>query len=278
MDTLLITENDRKVRDHLRKLREQGLPAHHPGGGGRIRHPLRVDVIQTPAGDPAQLGAMLAGSAAQIVRGVLTFADGVLTRATSDIGQFRVIFMFHQTSANVVRALNDAFQQLDGHPTWERLAVKHTRHLRVKRVWLMSCESATDLALPPNPSAALQQYAAQAGRMRSLAAAAFRTRQTPPPPTPMAFYHPFVHTLSTGDPVTGGIVLDPANVTFRRLPGHFDANGGWVWDPTPAGQSDDAFHQGQPAGGTLYTHEDGRLIESTPIPAGGGLAPLTPEP
>lgn len=266
MHTLVIAQNDRKFLDPLARYRQQDW-VEPTVNGRRLRYRLEIEEI-----DPdRRTGGALASSGPRTVRQIVSFADGLLASQNDDVVSFSVVFMFHQTSQATVRRIGRALLLLRSDPEWRALPFKHTKHLRVHQVVLLSCESATDLVAPNPVPPALQEYVEQARSMREAADRAFTTPQAPPPNTPPTWYRPLVATFSTGNAETGGVVMNPFATEFRALPGRFGPGGSWQWDPTPAGQAQEAFRCGTPVPGRMYVHQAGALVQEVPFPAGTSI-------
>lgn len=263
MHAIIIHQNDRRVRDLLRKAKQQG------GGsvtvnGRRLTHTLQVEELGSGTLAGKFTGGLLLGSAPRIARAIVGFADKVMTNTAEDVVAIQVIYMFHQSSGKAVRTIMRSMRRVRSDPDWQRLPFKHNKHLSVSAVVLLSCESATDKVAPNPVPPHLQRFVTQARLMRSVAGRSFQTPRSPPPITPPGIYDPQVITFSTGNAETGGVVLNPFNVQFRELAGHFDANGGWVWD-------DPNNHSGVPTSGTMYSDFVGSGSSSTTdVPSGQG--------
>lgn len=226
--------------------------------------------------------AVYIGSAARMVRAIVRFADTELRNQLEDRVTLRVVFMFHQTHLKTVKVILRAMRQLPNEPRWRALPFVHVKHLQVTPVVLLSCESGMDKTFQPGPDPptrreqALRRYALQARAMRVAIGAGLLTPMAPPPGQPPRYYDPEVITFSTGDSDTGGIVLDPFQARFKRLPGRFREDGSWSYDPTPPGQDQDAFRAGEDTAGTAYSdfvHQGSS--DSNDVPEGAAM-PIIP--
>ncbi|MGQ0648150.1 MAG: hypothetical protein ACT4P7_11305 [Gemmatimonadaceae bacterium] len=276
MHTLIIMQNDAKVRRLLP--REDNIEFGIPGSP--IRYRLQIFAPDTPAataalgGTGGALGATFLDSANRIKRKIIAFADSISNPPiTVDVVEFQVIFLFHQTSRGTARAITRGLNLLDADPQWRNLPERKRIGIRVRRSWLLSCESGTDQAVADTPNIdpalarKLQQWVQQARDMRIAAAVAFTTEQKPPPSDPKRYWVPFIYTFSTGDPVTGGITLDPQRVGFRVTPYTIDDNGNFQKIPKPAGstQSDDQYEAGTPTVGKVYKYEGQTKVDEKSI-------------
>jgi hypothetical protein len=263
MHTLIIAQNAQDIRgvDRLRvpHIEEVRL------GKKKLRYRLAI-LHLSPSSVKKTYGGFLLGSAAQIVRSITLFADALAFSWPDDIVEFQVIFIYHQTSQKVIRKIERALRGLPTYRLWRQIPFKRIKHIRVPCVWMLSCESATDQV---TQDARILRYIGQASLLRSLAQEAFITPQAPPPTKPPSVYHPTVVTFSTGDPVTGGLVLNPEKVKFKELPyrlvqkGYYGKTGFPKWDlelipyDKNSGMTKEQWKEGKPVKGTLYKHKKG---------------------
>jgi len=264
MNTIIIAQNEPKIKKTLAQYREPGLRDIRVGGK-RLKRKLRIEYT------PEILGGISLGSPDKIVAAIVQFADQLATVVQEDRIEFQVIFIFHQTTKRTAERIILALADLNKNKGWRNLPYKHTKHIRVPQVVLLSCESATD-EVNKNPyEPRLLKYDTQAYVMRMLADRAFKTPMAPPPQTPPGVYAPAVITFSTGNPVTGGLVLDPFRIAFRKLHYHLDKNGNFVEDPRPPGVSEEEWHKGDPSGGTVHVYHNGKLSGKKRVKKGKSL-------
>ncbi len=273
MSTLVISQNDKKIRGSLIPYRMPGWTRFLDDHKLRYKFDLNIELLRSPSGE--KVFGVYISSAAQIVRMIIAFADGQLSAQQDDLVTIRIVSMFHQTSNGTVKKILRALSQLPRNREWRRLPFKHNKHLKIDPVVLLSCESATDRSFQtgPNPPSrrelAKRRYSTQASVMRTKAGQAFVTPMAPPPTDPQGWYDPSIITFTTGNVDTGGIELNPFVCRFRSLPGAFRDNGSWTYDPTPAGQGDEQFRQGTPTGGTVHVDHVNQDSSSTQtIPSG----------
>lgn len=272
MHTLLLSQNDAKIRgSHPVLGREQELTFQFPGSPQRYQ--LKVHLIGSPAataalgGAAGALGAAYLSSANRIQRTIVEFARAISQPpVTSDVVAFQIIFLFHQTSADTARAITKALITLPQDTQWKDLPVRQRVAIRVQRAWMLSCESATDQV---NHDPGMQRYIRQSLDMRLAAATGLTTEKTPPPTNPPEYWLPFVYTFSTGDAFSGGLVVDPHRVSFRKLPYEANPAGGFRHIPKPAGdpRSDAEYEMGEPTSGKVYKYEGSQLVEERILPA-----------
>ncbi|MSO89388.1 MAG: hypothetical protein EXQ89_05425 [Rhodospirillaceae bacterium] len=287
MHTLIVLQNDKKVKQRLpREGRlEFGI------AGSPITYKLQVHTAGTPAaitalgGLSGALGAAYLDSANRMRRTIVAFADWISQPPhTVDVVEFQVIFIFHQMTGGTAKDITRALGTLDGDADWRNLPDRNHVGIRVRRCWLLSCESGTDQAAADDPNLAgnpalmrsLRRWIDQAQSMR-LAAAAFTTEQKPPPANPKQYWLPFIYTFSSGDPVTGSTVLFPERVSFRRLPYTITPNGDFEKIPKPAGgtQTDEEYENGTSTAGKIYKYEGATKVDERIVPANAEANVLT---
>ena len=264
MNTIIISQNDKKVRKNknLKRTAERDIKI----DGKPISYRLKVEF--TPPDDPQKIGGMLAGSPNRIKNSILKFADDLAKNDTThDLIEFQVVFIYHQTHKKTVRRIFKAMDLLSKDRNWTGLPKKYNKAIHVKSVWLLSCESGankttTDEMKNGNPG--YKFYADQANHMIAIADKAFTTVFL------QRNFKPSVRTFSTGNPETGGTTLDPWDVKFKELPGHFTPNGGWEYEPTPQGENEEVFHGGTTTSGKVFAYDNGTTTP-TNIPANGAL-------
>jgi hypothetical protein len=248
MDTIIIAENDSEIKG-VPAIREPGM--HEIKVNGE-RPKYTLGVAYTPPNDPVGewFGAILEASPGQISEAIIMFAGALADTKPDDLIEFQIIFVFHQTSSDVVARIMEAMRMVQQDQRWQTVNLHFNKHVKVARVWLMSCESGGDYFFVP---ALLRRYAAQAADMRNLAMRAFVKDATPPPNTPPTKYYPQVITLSTGNIVDGLTVLNPERVEFRKGNWYVLPNGEYWQPPPPPGVSEEDWHFGQPSGGYIMS-------------------------
>jgi len=184
------------------------------------------------------------------------------------LAEMRVEFIFHQTSQAAVRSIMGALQLLTP-DALDGLAQSFGKDLHVRDVVLFSCESATDKTAPVPTPAALLPWVNQARAMRQACFKAFSIRRV----NGGGEFQPDVITFSTGNAVTGGIVLDPWNASFVSLRGHFNANGGWDYELDANGQPDKTA---TPTNGTVYYDRPDGSSATKALGLGEKLPPMLP--
>lgn len=274
MNTLIIMQNAQDIRG-IKRLRVPHIEDIRLGKK-KLRYKLAIlHLSQHPV--KKTYGGLLLGSAARIVRSITLFADALASWWPDDMVEFQVIFIYHQTSRKVIRKIEKALRWLPGYQPWQQIPFRRVKHIRVSCVWMLSCESAADQV---TQDARLFRYIAEASVLRSRAQKAFITPQAPPPTNPPSVYHPIVVTFSTGDPVTGGLVLDPEAVQFLKLryqlvqKGYYGKTGTPKWDIEPipynknSGMTKEEWKKGGPVKGTLYKHKKGEPTRKEVIDKG----------
>ena len=262
MHTLIILENDYKIRGADPALgREQNFEY---GLGGRVRYRLGIShVHHPPAGlDAFKFGKAYLASAQRIRRTIIDFADAISGPPPPpvDVVEFQLILIFHQTSQRIARTITRALEGLPQNQRWLNLPYQKIKAIRIRRVWLVSCESGID----QNPGISPLPFIDQASQMRIAAARGCTTERTPPPSDPAEYWKPSVYTFSTGDSASGGLIVNPRRVSFVRLPWENDGQGGIrPINPPPAGGHD------VPTAGKVYKYDGEDLVEERTIPADG---------
>lgn len=278
MSTLILAQNDAKIRSGLAGYREPSWDRFLRHHRLRYKFDLDIEILRSPAGE--QVWGVYIGSANQVKRTIIDFANGRLARELSDIITIRIVFLFHQTHEPTVSTLMRAFRTLPNDPQWRNLPFLHNKHLRIDPVVLLSCESGNDKGFQPGPNPpsareiSRRKYAAQASNMRLAAGKAFVTPMAPPPTQPPGAYDPGIITFTTGNGDTGGIELNPFSCRLRALPGDFQPDGSWNYDEAgrPPGMSQEEYHQGTPTGGTIHTdHVNQGSSSQVAVPAGQGI-------
>lgn len=243
MNTVVIYQSDPHVAGVLKCLTDLGAGIQTVPNGDQVQV-QELNPLVGPKGRIDSLGQF--GFLA-----IAGFANNLLGSLPLDLVTFQVVFIFHQITGDGVKGVMDTIRMVRDTRILPSLTQKHRKRLDVAIVNLLSCESATDKSAVSPVEPVLQPLVDQAQRMRALACKAFIIPKSPPPEP--GDYHPRVVTYTTGDPETGGIVLNPFVVSFRRLPGHFNDQGVWVYD-NPNGTD----HAGVPTGGTIHTSFEGK--------------------
>jgi len=190
------------------------------------------------------------------------FCKAVLEAVQNDVVEVQTIFIFHQTNKTVARNIINACTWIKvSNILWE-LAEAAVKALSVKKVILLSCESASDKVTNPPIRQGLKAAIEQAQDHRSVIASAFKTKIAPPLPSGGTFF-PSIVTFSTGDPDRGGVVLDPFHLKFIDLDGEFDENGNWHYND-PDNQDPD----GEATAGTIYEDNEGSGSTTQNLDAG----------
>jgi hypothetical protein len=184
------------------------------------------------------------------------------------LAMMHVMFIFHQTSLPAVKSIMGALALLTP-DALDDLARSLGKDLHVEQVVLLSCESGVDKVVPLPVPPELDRWVRQAGDMRAACFRAFTIKRV----HGAGQLFPTVVTFSTGNAVTGGVVLDPWNSRFVALHGHFDANGDWEYDRNPDGSANKSTDE---SAGTVYADSPGSAPSATAIPAGQAIPPLLP--
>jgi len=174
------------------------------------------------------------------------------------LAEMRVIFMFHQTNKSTVDAIMAALDML-GADILDSMAQAAQKDLKVRDCILLSCESASDKTAPNPVPDKMKKWVNQARDMRTKAIKAFTVKKVSGP----GEYYPQIVTFSTGNPETGGVVLNPWKTAFIRLNGHFTPGGGWEYDTDANGQPD-----------KTQTPSSGKIYIDTGQPGGSGVQPF----
>jgi len=259
MHYVVIWQNDPEVETILKPLLDRGA------GGGLI----------ALGGDHVRLFKMLAAGSPKgewydrlpIWSAIVSTAQHALDHAER-LAEMRVEFIFHQTSHAAVSAIMGALKLLTP-DALDGLAQAAGQDFSVRDVVLLSCESGTDktVAAPAPPQ--FLPWVNQARDMREACFEAFTIRRV----NGGGQFVPDVITFSTGNPETGGIVLDPWNAKFVSLRGHFNANGGWDYDLDANGQPDKSA---TPSGGTVYYDRPNGNTATKTLGPDQSLPPMLP--
>ncbi len=229
MDTLILLEDD---AEHVDTVKEGGIQ--NPNGFtsvDKISGKLQWfnDKGTQALNDPN--GLLAAAYCTKILRKIVNFTDAAMAaerakppNQQADVEEIQIVAEFHQTNEGLAAAITKAFTDLPNDAKWKALQRKHNVALRVRRVWLLSCESGGDNA---KNKALAPKYVKQAEDMRNAALEGCKTEKQYPPSNPAEYWVPYVYTFSTGDIVTGSTTLNPNKVEFKRTP---------YWKATPKGE------------------------------------------
>ena len=289
MDTLILAQDEQSIHNMLQTQPPVYPPGQGPAysghtmpGGGFSPNPLGTPEVNVPVdtippgGAPPLPGGMGPTTPAKgagsmkdgIIASIISFATTLLQDEPyrlprpRDLVQFRIIFIFHQTSAEVARAITDALTSMPMNVNWTTLPDVHGRAVQVTEVWYLSCESGAEVtAKDPR----LVDYVGQSAMMRVAAQAGLRTEKKPPPSNPREFFSPpNVFEFSTGDPVTGSVRLNPNRVSFVTTPN---------WEVTDQGTIQQIPHTPDPenpSAGTIYNWgAPGTAPTTTTVPING---------
>lgn len=198
-------------------------------------------------------------SSNRIVKRIIEFAEHLATHEEEFI-RFNVLFMYHQSGEQSIRIFTRAMKLLDHHSHWRSMPRRTGKMVLVDRIVLMSCESAINFVDDP-PKLALQRYHQEARQLRTSAAKAFHFDYEH-----FSNNHPHTWSFSTGDPIRGGIIMNPFEVSFRDLAYQLSPEG--VIKKIP-GRPPEEYGPGVPIEGTIhiYDYQDNRLNPIT-IPVG----------
>ena len=254
MNTLILREDDEA---HKRAFKEDDIK--NLGEASKIE-PITtrlqvIDNVGAALGDAASLLGMAYFS--QIARKIVNFGSTVMETeckkpARPEVAEFQIIVAFHQTSRRLAEEITKAFQSLPQDQSWKNLPKKCDLELRVRRIWLLSCESGGDRAGNANLS---PKYANQAKDMRIAAAKGFKRELVAPSSKPPQFWYPYVYDFSTGDIIHGSLTLSPTHVSFRTTPNwEVDAKGDILYkDPgPPKSKAERDPDYGSNSDGTIY--------------------------
>ncbi|HWE50007.1 MAG TPA: hypothetical protein VG273_09475 [Bryobacteraceae bacterium] len=205
MDTLILILHDRKLKDQFEK-----LPLQMPSGVPDTRFLTEANptVAQAALGVP---GDILAAQnpektiAKAVKKAIFDFAKINFEHEKSkppaqqkDMCEFQIVFMFHQSDKIAAKGITDGLTSVGTDAKWYQMPFDYTRAHRVRRVWLMSCESAADETGRGDP--ALMRYVIQSNLMREAAADGVMTFLEPPRPAPPLVLRKSFTRMSTLSP------------------------------------------------------------------------------
>ena len=266
MDTLILLEDD---KEHLDTCKEDQIKS--PKGFtavDKISGKLQWfdDKSKAALDDPD--GQLAAAYFCKILRKIVNFADKCMAderkkpaSEQADVEEIQIVLEFHQTSARLAAAITKAFTDLPNDKAWLGLPKKHNLSVRIRRVWVLSCESGGHYA---KNAGVASKCATQAKDMETAIANGAKTDRAYPPENPPKFWTPYVYTFSTGDIVTGSTTLDPNAVQFKATP-YWQATPDGNVELTQQGRDFYAAHHAEYAvasGGTIYQYngETGAVV------------------
>ena len=261
MHYVIIWQNDPAVEQILAPVLARNSAAGVSAGGGT--HFVRTFKMLSEGSPKGEWYDQL-----PIFSAIMSTADHAL-QAADRLAEMTVMFIFHQTSKPAVRSIMGALRLLTP-DALDGLAAARNTDLSVPQVVLLSCESAADKVVTAPVPPVLQPWVDQARNMRNACFRGFRIRKVQGP----GEYLPVVVTFSTGNAVTGGIVLDPWNAKFISLNGAFTPDGDWEYNTGANGQPDKTQ---TPSGGMVHGDKPGATPSTTTVPVGQAVPPLLPD-
>lgn len=249
---------------------------------GRIRNPFEKDMFggsklnvipktnpRHQQGTPSSgdvVGAAYESFEWTIKDNIATFARECLKNEPKrpkpqDIVELQIVFVFHQSQVPEIEAMVTALTDLPLFSAWANVTDGQGYMLRVKNVVLMSCESGAHKGTNRDPL--LIDYLTRAAALQNAARLGLATEVKPPPSNPREYFpYPVVLSFTTGDPVTGGLVLDPNHAKFVSTPEWGLTRDGQI---APFGDPDKEV----PAAGSVYRLNPDGSYSKLDVPTNG---------